>query len=149
MAVNQTSHGDNKRGKRAPEYTIWHNMMARCYKPKSTYFHNYGGRGISVCDEWRNDYKAFLLDMGRRPGREYSIERIDNNQGYSKENCKWATRIDQANNARSNRLVEYAGEILTVAQWSRKYGIAYRKLHWWLKNRNWDLGVALAGATSK
>jgi hypothetical protein len=74
-------------------------MMGRCLDNKNRHYGNYGGRGISVCDTWRN-YDNFLRDMGRRPSDKHSIERIDNDKGYSKDNCVWATRTQQNTNRR-------------------------------------------------
>lgn len=81
------------------EYMAWTNMKSRCYNPKATQYADYGGRGITVCAEWLNSFETFLADMGRCPVN-LTLERIRNHEGYSKANCKWATRSEQAKNQR-------------------------------------------------
>ena len=81
-----------------PEYVVWTNMKTRCFNPKATQYHNYGGRGITVCDQWRNSFETFLSDVGDRPSEHHSLERIDVNDDYKPSNCKWATWEEQCNN---------------------------------------------------
>jgi len=94
-----------------PEKLCWRNMKNRCLNPKSQQFKNYGGRGITVCDRWK-DFDAFLSDMGLRPPGKMSIERIDNSKGYYPENCKWGTTSEQAANQRRTVLID--GKPLSV-----------------------------------
>src|SRR5690606_36633953 len=82
------------------EYHIWENMIQRCTNPNHLAFGYYGGRGITVCDRWRNDFTAFINDMGPRPSNCYSVDRIDVNKGYEPGNCRWATRETQMRNTR-------------------------------------------------
>jgi hypothetical protein len=83
------------------EYHAWHAMVRRCHDPSDASFPHYGGRGIHVCDRWRDDFESFLADMGLRPSGEHSLDRCDNDAGYTPENCRWATRSVQQRNRRA------------------------------------------------
>ena len=85
------------------EYLTWTRMKARCNNPNYPKYHLYGGRGISVCDRWHNDFSAFLADMGRRPPEKTSIDRIDGDKGYKPGNCRWADDFEQNRNRNFNR----------------------------------------------
>lgn len=95
-------HGERSRGLASVEYTAWLNMKARCLTPKSTSYKNYGARGITICFSWIESFENFIRDMGRRP-ENTSLDRIDNEKGYYKENCRWADIITQANNKRNSK----------------------------------------------
>jgi len=104
------------------EYTIWHDIRRRCKKEKNIHYADYGGRGITVCERWDNEdgFMNFCDDMGERPSKKHSIDRIDNEKGYSKENCRWTDNITQANNRRGNRPITYNGRTMNVSQWERE-----------------------------
>jgi hypothetical protein len=122
-------HGDARRsGQRAPEHNSWVCMVQRCTNPKEKAFHRYGGRGIHVCQEWIDSYEAFLAYVGRKPSRQHTIERIDNNGHYEPGNVKWATKKEQGNNTSTNRFLEFNGKRLTVAQWATEIGMDHEVL---------------------
>ena len=98
MNVSSTTHGDTG----SVEYMAWVNMWQRCTNENHPHYKDYGGRGISVCKEWK-DYSAFLNDMGRKPSPLLELDRIDNNSGYRKTNCRWATKATQLANRRNTR----------------------------------------------
>ncbi len=112
-------HGGNG----TPEYEAWHAMKSRCYQKSDISFHNYGGRGITVCDDWRRSFSEFIRDMGARPSPEHSVDRIDPNGNYEPGNVRWGSEEEQCNNRRDNRFIEFDGQRLTISQWSRKLGI--------------------------
>lgn len=99
------THGFTCGKKRPNEYMIWASMKQRCLNPRNADYKYYGGRGITVSKEW-NDYSVFIKDMGKRPSTFHTIERIDNEKGYCKENCKWVTKLEQARNKRNIVITE-------------------------------------------
>lgn len=109
-----------------PTYAIWVSMLSRCNNKNSRAYKNYGERGISVCERWLK-FENFYEDMGDCPSN-YSLERIDNNQGYSPENCKWATRIEQANNQRKTILLTLGNRTQPLQYWAKELGINHRAL---------------------
>lgn len=120
----------------APEYTIWVSMRGRCNNPKQHGYERYGGRGIKVCERW-DDFSNFLVDMGPRPSPGHSIDRIDGSKGYSPENCRWATDVEQNNNRKGNVVITYQGRTQTVTEWSRETGISAGAIRYRLK-KGWN-----------
>ncbi len=123
------------------EYRIWSGMVQRCTNPENTAFGRYGARGIEICPEWL-DFEPFLAAVGRRPSPRHTIERIDNSAGYFPGNCRWASRLEQANNRRTNVRVFFRGQQMTLAQAIREVGadpqLAYRRVR-----DGWSLEDAL------
>lgn len=100
-----------------PEYRVWTGIRKRCNNEKCDDYPDYGGRGITICERW-NDFKNFYEDMGPRPSKKHSIERDDVNGNYCPENCRWATNMEQANNRRNNRVLDYKNQSMTVSHWA-------------------------------
>ncbi len=111
---NQTKHNSHHH----ELYQTWYHMIERCTKPLSMNYENYGARGISVCSEWLI-FSTFLYDMGSRPNG-YTLDRIDNNGDYNKDNCRWANSETQCNNRRSSRYITYNNKTQTISQWNNQ-----------------------------
>lgn len=109
-------------GKRHPLWTTWSQMVSRCKNPEHPAFSRYGGRGITVCDQWL-DFGTFVADVGERPAGA-SIDRIDNGRGYEPGNVRWADRKQQGRNKRNNHLVTAHGETLPISAWAEKTGLS-------------------------
>lgn len=103
------------------EYKAWEGMIRRCTDPAWPQFADYGGRGLTVCSAWLMSFASFARDMGRAPVGG-TIDRIDNTRGYMPENCRWASRKEQANNRRNNRLLTHNGRTMNVSQWAEHLG---------------------------
>lgn len=103
-----------------PLYGVWCTMKSRCYNKNVKFYNRYGARGITVCDSWLNCYENFR-DWAIKNGysKGLSIDRIDNNKGYSPNNCRWVSSAEQANNRSSNKLITYKGETHNVTEWAR------------------------------
>lgn len=111
----------NKMGK-TPTYKSWMSAKERCYNKNNHNYPLYGGRGIKMCDRWKNSFMEFLKDMGERP-QGMTLDRINVNGDYQPQNCKWSTPIEQANNRRNNHKVFIDGKIFTASEFSRTYNI--------------------------
>lgn len=122
----------------ARTYSSWLNMKARCSNPSHERWENYGGRGIEVCDRWKFSFENFLADMGICP-TGMSIERKKVDQGYAPENCHWADDFEQMNNTTRNRVLEFDGQKLTVAEWARKIGLPPSILYTRLNAMKWTV----------
>lgn len=115
--------------RRSPEYRVWTHIKGRCLNPSDSAYKHYGGRGISICKEWADSFDAFFSDMGRRPTEKHQIDRIDNSQGYSPQNCRWVSAAKNNQNRRSTKLTE--DDVMAIRSSSEtgsvigeKYGIS-------------------------
>lgn len=109
-------------------YRIWDDMKARCYNHNSISYPNYGAKGITVCEEWKN-FKTFMdWALANGYNDKLTIDRIDYNKGYTADNCRWITMMEQSNNRSNNHYITYNGETLTMVQWARKLNISYNLL---------------------
>lgn len=133
-----TTHGMTN----SSEYNIWKGICKRCRLKSDPAYYKYGGRGIDVCDRWFDSFQNFYADMGPRP-KGMSIDRIDNDKGYSLDNCRWATYTAQSRNKRSNHLIEYNGKKMCITEWSEKTGIRKDTLRRRLVNYKWPVEKAL------
>ncbi len=135
-------HGHSQRGKMTSTYHSWQDMILRCTSVNSKDYKNYGGRGIEVCEHWEK-FENFLDDMGKPPTKNHSLDRIDNNKGYCKSNCRWATRKEQARNRRNNNLVTHLGTTQCLAKWSEETGVSWETLYARIYKYNWTIERAL------
>lgn len=145
-----TRHGMAKRGAISSEWRIWSSMRQRCNNQWSKAYENYGARGITVCDRW-GSFDNFIADMGSRPSKAHSIDRVDNDGPYSPDNCRWATRAEQKANQRPRKdaiWIEYQGERKTRDQWARDKGIKYTTLCRRLE-KGWPIDRALDTPTRR
>ena len=109
---------------KTPEYMAWRSMKTRCYRPANRNFIQYGGRGITVCDAWRDSFAAFYADLGPRPSSRHSLDRIDCNGHYEPGNCRWTTIDIQNTNRNSTVFVDYEGESISLAEAARRLGMS-------------------------
>ena len=108
-------------------------MKQRCHNPKHPRYDSYGGRGILVCEEWRNSFITFYNDMGERPSNKHSLDRIDNDKGYSPDNCRWITRKEQNENMRERKdfiKVIVHDKEYSLRELSEEYGVKYNRLRY-------------------
>ena len=131
------------------EYRIWQGVKDRVFDESCKDYKNYGGMGITLFREWVGDFTAFLAHVGPRPSPRHSLERIDNNLGYEPGNVKWATRVEQANNNRGNRVITINGERKTLAQWCAVFNRSYPTVNQRITQSEWDPVLALNTPTPR
>lgn len=125
------------------ELNVYYAMVHRCTNKNHHKYKDYGGRGITVCARWLESFKNFYEDMGERPSMDHSLDRIDNNEGYSIDNCRWATPKEQSRNQRSNRILEAFGKSQCLVEWAEELGIPTSTLDSRLNKRGWCVTKAL------
>jgi hypothetical protein len=116
-------HLNRHMASKTSEYKTWQSMRQRCNNPNDGSYINYGKRGIRVCDTWNNSFENFLIDMGLKETPNHTLDRIDVNGNYTKENCRWADKKTQGNNRRNNIVIEYNGVKQTLTQWANMLNI--------------------------
>jgi hypothetical protein len=128
-------------------YNVWNAMRARCENPNVEAYVNYGGRGIVVCDRWK-EFANFHKDMGEpKPGQ--TLERVDNNGPYCPENCEWVSRSVQGRNKRSNLIITIDGESHPLVYWAEKFGIRYATAHQRITKYGWPPDIAVSAPLTK
>lgn len=129
---------------RSTEYHSWHGMKQRCLNPSNPAFIHYGARGIAVSPSWIDSFESFLADVGPSPGKGFSIDRINNDGPYCKENCRWVTMEEQSNNRRTNSYITYRGERLTWSKFSKLVGMSRAVLRRRIVGYGWDVERAVS-----
>lgn len=143
MTAAKMKHGHTVGKKNSPEYGVWLAMRRRCYSPKHQAYPWYGGRGIKVCDRWKNNFSAFLADMGPRP-TNLEIDRINYDGDYSPTNCHWVGRLEQARNRRNTIAVTINHVTRSLKEWAQISGLSYKLLHMRYKTRRWNVDRLLS-----
>lgn len=137
--VRRTKHGM----RHSSMYSRWTNILTRCRNPEAEDYHNYGGRGISVCDRWQ-DFTNFYEDMGEPPFEGATVERSNNSEGYSPDNCVWGTRTEQSKNRRLTKFLILEDQKVTMREASERTGIAYQTLWARINVLGWSESRALS-----
>lgn len=138
-------------------HRVWRGIKNRCLNKKNKHYKDYGGRGINICDRWlkfenfRDDMYQSYLEHNKEfgDGRNNTIDRINNNSGYYKDNCRWATQKEQCNNRRNSRLITFNNETLTIAQWEEKFSLSSNILYQRIDKLKWSIKKALITPVKK
>lgn len=143
VSQRRRTHG----GRKDAEYVTWYSMRKRCLSPTDAAYPRYGGRGITICAQWVNDYAQFLADMGPKPSPSHSIDRIDGNGNYEPSNCRWATDEQQCRNQSTSTAFTHNGETKTLTEWAKLYGISIHTLRYRVCKLGWSIAKALETPT--
>lgn len=139
-------HGHSRGGKMSNTYRRWAYMLRRCTNPNHEHYKHYGGRGITVCERWKKSFENFLEDMGEAPPG-LQLDRIDNDRGYCKQNCRWVTPKQNSRNRRDNFEITYLGETKCLADWSKQYEVPRTTLRRRIQEYKWPVEKALTTPT--
>jgi hypothetical protein len=140
----RTTHGYRSENFSNPfEYAAWRDMKARCLNPQNKSFKNYGARGVKICEHWLKSFDNFLADIGKRPSKYHSLDRINNDGNYEPSNCRWATTEQQQNNRANTPKIKIWNEEKTIAQWARFAGINDGMIRYRIK-RGWSPCLAIS-----
>jgi len=131
-----------------PEYAVWGAMIQRCDNPNNGNYKNYGKRGVSVCKSWHS-FENFISDMGSRPSKKHSIDRLDNDGDYSPENCQWRTTKQQRANTSRNVFYAHDGVKMTISQWAEKIGCNKNTLRERVVKLGWSVEKAITTPVRK
>lgn len=124
-------------------HTAWKNMMERCENPHCSGYEDYGGRGITVCEEWHKFFPFYSWSIANGYDSNLTIDRVDNDRGYSPDNCRWVTQKVNSRNRRNNRRITFNGKTLCVSEWAELLGITHQALSERLSSKSWTLEQAL------
>lgn len=128
IRIRNRKHGHASRSGRHPLYRTWADIVQRCTNRNHPKYQDYGGRGVTVCQDWLASFVAFLAAVGERPRPGLEIDRRNNNGNYEPENVRWATRKEQASNTRVNNLVTHNGRTMTLTAWAEELGWSFMGL---------------------
>lgn len=133
------THGKSKSG----IYAVWCAMIARCHNPKNQAYQRYGARGIAVCEAWQTSFEAFHADMGDPPTSRHTLDRIDNDKGYSLGNCRWAVRTQQNRNRRDNVILSLNGQSMCISAWEERMGYPPNAIGRRIRDYGWSVERAI------
>lgn len=142
LAKRKTTHGATRHGRITKEYNSWCDMLKRCTNPSCISYPRYGGRGISICERWAGSFENFLADMGPRP-EGTTLDRKDNDGNYEPGNCRWATKLQQARNTRTNRFITWGGVSRTIAEWAELLPVSAATLGQRINKLGWPIDRAM------
>lgn len=133
---------------KSPEFKAWSEMRQRCGNKNNHNYYNYGGRGITVCERW-SSFESFIVDMGYKPSCEHSLERVDNNRGYSPDNCIWADKTTQARNRRTNLVFTLGGRTSCLSEWCELLSLDSSVVYQRIRKLKWSFEKAITTPTRR